>query len=265
MPMNSYLRTAFAANQIAEKIAMRYWRHALRIRSKSDERDLVTQADVAIDTAVREIVLKAHPSHQIISEELGGDNTPAEWQWIVDPIDGTINFTMGEPIFGISIALLRNGKPYLGVISFPAIGERYWAVAGHGAWVQRTGQPKRRCRVSKTRTIHDARFSMGFNVTRLSRQRFLRTFKGLTLEAAVARVHFCAVFDFMNIARGGMDFYVNYDIHIWDFAAAWCIVQEAGGHMLDITGRKLTVQDYSADTLATNGLLNREVVKRLTA
>lgn len=263
--MKTHLRTALAALDEAERIALKYWRNTLRIKTKSDARDLVTQADVACDHAIRKIIHAAFPDHDILSEELGDDKRTSEYTWVIDPIDGTINFTMGEPIFGVSIGLLHNGKPVLGAISLPAIGERYWAEAGRGAWVQRNGKAKRRCKVSSVARMQDARFSTGFNVTRLSRKRFLGKFATLTLEAAVARIHFCAVFDFMNIARGGMDFYINYDINLWDYAAAWCIVQEAGGHMLDINGKKLQGENRPTDTLATNGKIDKQILNRLRA
>lgn len=261
--MNNELRVAFAAADAAEKIALQYWRHALHIRAKSDERDLVTQADVKIDKTIRKIISASFPDHAILSEEIGGAKESAEWQWVLDPIDGTINFTMGEPIFGVSIALLHNSKPFLGVIAFPAIGERYWAVTGQGAWVQRTGEAKKRCHVSTKATVHDARFSFGHNVHEQSRKKFLKLFAPLLLEAAAGRLHFCAVFDFMNIARGGMDFYLNYNICLWDFAAAWCIVTEAGGHVLRMDGKPVTDKDYTVNTLATNGLLDRAVLQRI--
>jgi len=261
--MNAHLTTAFTAVSAAEKIALTYWRNTLHIRTKSDARDLVTQADLACDRAIRKIIHAAFPTHDILSEELGDDARVSEYTWVIDPIDGTINFTMGEPIFGVSIGLLHKGKPVLGMISLPAIGERYWAEAGRGAWVQRTGHAKRRCHVSSVSRMQDARFSMGFNVTQQSRKKFLRTFKPFLLEAAVPRVHFCAVFDFMNIARGGMDFYINYDINLWDYAAAWCIVQEAGGHMYDISGKSLTGTNKPTHTLATNGIIDKQVFASL--
>ncbi len=257
--MRNELDTAFSALSAAEQLALHYWRNTLRIRTKSDARDLVTQADVAVDRAVRKIIHTQFPAHDVLSEELGTSARTSDNLWVIDPIDGTINFTMGEPLFGVSIALFQHDTPVVAAISFPALTERYWAVRGGGAWMQHGTHRKQRCRVSRVSRIRDARFSMGFNVTSASRRRFLRSFSPLVMDAAVARLHFCAVFDFMNVARGGMDFYVNYDIHLWDFAAAWLIVEEAGGQMRTTSGKPLTMKD--TDIVAINDNIDRALFR----
>lgn len=252
--MTKELKTAIQAAHAAEKIALKHWRNKLTITTKTNWRDQVTQADLECDQAIRTIINNAFPDHDILSEEQSGDIHPSEWLWVIDPIDGTANFTMGEQIFGHSIGLLKNNQPYLGVISFPALQEIYWAEKGKGAWRRSYLSSNRgkaqRCRVSKNDKLKQCCFSTGFSYSNESRERFLDTVKPLLMNTSQMRINYCAVFDFMNVARGGMDFYINYNISLWDFAASWAIVKEAGGEMVTPQGKPITMHD--CDIIGTN-------------
>lgn len=258
--MSTVLRTAQEALHAAETVVMQYWRNNFTIDTKANARDLVTQADVAADHAIRGVIEQNHPDHLIYSEELGHASIDAEYVWVVDPIDGTINFTMGEPTFGISIALLHHQQPVLGMISLPAVGDRYWAERGKGAWMSHntTTTP---LHVSNIDTLSAARCSIGYNTGDSQRQRGATLIPKLIMAAGATRINYCFVFDAMNVARGGMDFYINLDGHLWDLAAAWCIVEEAGGAVLNTNGKPFQASDE--DILLTNGVITQPVVDAL--
>ncbi|MFC1597935.1 inositol monophosphatase family protein [Patescibacteria group bacterium] len=259
--MTKQLRTAFAAADAANKIALKYWRSNYQVKTKANYRDLVTTADLEINEALCKIIARAFPNHGIISEEAPATGTGQEYVWVIDPIDGTSNFTMGLPTFGVSIALLKNGQPHLGVVDFPALNERYWAEAGKGAFMKRGNARPIRCQVSNTNTLKQSNSSIGFCTSTKSRQRYINIIKKIFPKIKANRVHYSAVFDFCNVARGGMDFYLNYGIHLWDFAACWCIVQEAGGEMVNLKGDSPDLKD--ADILATNGQVTKQLLKIL--
>lgn len=260
--MTKQLKTAFRAADAARATALQYWRTNLSIDTKINQNDLVTKADLENNTLILDIIQKTFPDHDTFSEELDAKETGSEYQWVIDPIDGTFNFTMGQPIFGVSIALLKNNLPYLGVIDLPAVGERYWAEQGKGAWVQRDSEKKPRAlAVSSRDTINTSRWGIGFYPTTESRKRCLTILNQFLIEAQATRIHYCAVFDLANVARGGMDFYINIDFNLWDFAAGWCIVQEAGGELVNLDGTPATRD--SKNIIAANKIVTAEVVQKL--
>jgi myo-inositol-1(or 4)-monophosphatase len=259
--MTAALKTAFAAVDIGRKIALKYWRSDLAVRTKRNWRDLVTQADLEIDAAVRRVIRRQFPHHAIVSEELADQAGAADYTWYIDPIDGTVNFTMGEPIFGVSIGLLKAGEPVLGVIDLPALSERYWAAAGDAAWWRQGNQRAQRLRVSTVSTLKKSKYSFGFSYSDASRERFWRSFQRLLLSTEATRIHYSCVYDSMNVARGGLDFYINYDLNPWDSAAALCIVRAAGGAVVTPAGRPATVHDK--DIVVTNRTLTKSVLRAL--
>lgn len=263
--MNDMLKTAFAAADAGAKIAFSYWRKDIAIEKKADPRDLVTIADKKADAAIKQTIQDVYPDHYVLSEEGDTEIRDVEWMWVIDPIDGTTNFTMGQQNFGISIGLLHNGKPYLGVIDFPALGERCWAVTGEGAFRKDHLGPDAEkqipLQVSKTDVLTHARYSFGYYPEDTSVDRFLEWLPRLVKSTQATRINYCFVYDAMNVARGGMDFYLNLDNKIWDMAASWCIVQEAGGEMVNLDGKPITMRD--TDFLVTNGKMTNAVLNIL--
>ena len=134
----------------ADKIAMRYFRRELRIDRKPD-RTFVTQADTAVERTLREQIEHRYPQHGVLAEEFGDRNAKQETRWIIDPIDATHSYLRGIPIFATLIALERAGVMELGIISAPAMRERWHAARGGGAW-----SGKRRLHVSRVAELGDA-------------------------------------------------------------------------------------------------------------
>lgn len=174
----------------------------------------VTQADLAVDALIREAVEREYPTHGLLSEEssliYGGD----EFTWVVDPLDGTNNFANGLPLWGSSIALLRHGQPLLGVLDFPPIGQRYSAVLGQGAvW---NGRP---LRVPAPAELHGNHFLL-FDA---------RSYRLLDFSVRPkARVLGCAAYELAAVSNGVAAGSCEVLPKIWDIAAAWLVLSEAG-------------------------------------
>ncbi|MFH1426259.1 MAG: inositol monophosphatase [Candidatus Kerfeldbacteria bacterium] len=261
--MNKELQTAMKAADAASRIALKYWRKKNHVRTKTNWRDPVTIADVKADRAIRKMIKNKFPDHGIVSEEL--DDVEAtkqsEYVWVIDPIDGTMNYAMGLPTFSIAIGLLKNSKPVLGVIDHPALSERYWAEAGNNTLMKRGNKKPVRCTVSKTTSLKESKFSFGFSYTDASRKRFLKSFPGLVMKTAASRIHYCAAYDCTNVARGGLDFYISINLQLWDFVAAWPIVEGSGGEIVNLEGKPITIEDRSI--VATNKKVTHSVLKML--
>ncbi|HEY7132533.1 MAG TPA: inositol monophosphatase family protein, partial [Candidatus Limnocylindrales bacterium] len=133
--LEAWLALAQAACDEADAIARASFRRDLRISTKPD-RTFVTQADQAIERAIRERIRAAHPDHGLVGEEYGTEAGDAATRWYIDPIDGTHNFIRGVPLFGTLLAAERDGELQAAVISAPALHERWWARRGGGAWAR---------------------------------------------------------------------------------------------------------------------------------
>jgi len=235
----------------------------LLIESKPD-RTPVTDADRAVERLIRERIGAARPGDGILGEEFGieGDPEGRGRQWIVDPIDGTANFLRGVPVWATLIALAIDGVPAVGVVSAPALGLRWWAGRGLGAWVDRTdgphGDAPRPMRVSGVAAISDAYFSHGA----------IRLWEDLgrgeqlaAITREVWRDHGYGDFwQHMLVAEGLIDAAAEFDVQPYDVAAIAAIVEEAGGRFSDADG---TPGPWGGSALSTNGLLHDVFLDRL--
>ncbi|GAA2748707.1 inositol monophosphatase family protein [Amnibacterium kyonggiense] len=227
----------------------------LRIDTKPD-RTPVTDADRAVERAIRDVLAAERPDDAILGEEFGGGREPGR-QWIVDPIDGTTNFLRGQPIWASLIALAVDGVPVVGVASAPALGRRWWGATGLGAWAASLphGEPER-IRVSGVERLEDAFVS--YNAIRgWDDAGWLEPLLALTRRSWRAR----ALGDFwayMLVAEGQLDLAGEHDLKVYDMAALEPIVQEAGGRFTALTGEP---GPWEGTALATNGLLHPEAIE----
>ncbi|SJN32870.1 Histidinol-phosphatase [alternative form] [Microbacterium esteraromaticum] len=239
------LRLADAAD---EQSLTRFDAADLQVSLKAD-RSHVTDADLATERAIREILTAERPDDGIFGEEFGsvGDT---HRQWIIDPIDGTANFLRGVPLWGTMIALAVDGVPQVGVVSMPALDRRWWGAAGLGAWTATPDAP-RRLSVSDVDSLDDA--SVSFQ----SIAQWADAGKLPELLAVAERVWrdraYGDVFSYMLLAEGRIDMVAEFDVKEYDIAAAVPIVREAGGRMTSFDGAE-TLCALSA--LATNGTLH---------
>jgi myo-inositol-1(or 4)-monophosphatase len=231
--------------------------------------DPVTEADRAAEAAIIRTIRETYPDHAFLGEE-GGRQGDGPSTWLVDPLDGTFNYTRAIPWFAVSIALAREGRTQAGVILNTMRGEAYVAEAGLGAWTATLrdlpASPSawgdlalwRRLRVLSTARLDQATLSTGFPVSIADRRRNLEHFANLAPAAARVRAIGSAALSLAAIALGQMEGYWELGPHAWDFAAGALLVEEAGGRVTDFRGRPLDL--YGGQILATNGPIHDEIV-----
>ncbi|MCU0506919.1 MAG: inositol monophosphatase [Anaerolineae bacterium] len=206
------------------------------IQAKLGHFDIVTEADLASERFILSELKAAYPAYGIISEETNKGFSDAEWTWIVDPLDGTTNYSHGLPIYGVNIALAHNGYPVLGVTHEPANNRTYWALRGRGAW-QRNGNGETRLRVSSINELKSSVLATGFQYSRLDAGRARHTeFAILDNQTQSVRRMGAASMTMVWVAGGNLEAYWETGLKPWDFAPGWVMVDEAGGHLIEYDG-----------------------------
>ena len=236
------------------------WMGKTNVRYKG-RADLVTEADLAAQEVVRQIVLGSFPDHSFLGEEDSGGqpSSRAEYRWIVDPVDGTTNYAHGVPHFAVSLALERNGAPLVGAIYDPMLDECFTAVTGQGARLN--GRP---IHVSQTTELANALACMGFPADLKRDSPDLLVFLEAVFHCQGIRRTGSATLNFCYLAAGRFDAIWNFATKIWDVAAGALIVSEAGGVITDPDGGPFILEQpryIAAATPALHGQL-RELVAR---
>ncbi|TLF30740.1 inositol monophosphatase family protein [Microbacterium sp. 5K110] len=240
------LRLADAADAVA---MARFDAADLRIDTKPD-RTHVTEADLATERAIREILDAERPGDAILGEEYGTSGDTAR-RWVIDPIDGTHNYMRGIPVWATLIALSVDGVPQVGVVSQPALGRRWWAATDHGAWTNgRDGEP-RRIHVSDVDDIAHASISFQ-SIEQWDDVDLVPTLERLTRAVWRDRGYGDAL-PYMWLAEGRLELVAEFGVKEYDIAAIAPIVREAGGRFSAFDGSDRLDAESS---LATNGTLH---------
>jgi histidinol-phosphatase len=244
------LRFALELADAADALTLPRFRAVdLRIETKPDLTP-VTDADRAAERLLRERVERERPGETVFGEEEGDDGGTV--RWIVDPIDGTRNFLRGIPVWATLIALEREGRIVCGVVSAPALGRRWWAARGHGAW--RDGD---RIGVSGIATLAEATVSFSRSSLMGATER--------TLDVARRARHVQPFSDFwahLLVAEGALEVAFEHEMAPWDNAALQVIVEEAGGRFSDLSG---AARFDGGSAVSTNGLVHEKVLRLLSA
>jgi len=212
--------------------------------------DLVTQADLESEAAIRDRLQGAFPEHGFLLEEGGGIRPDAEWLWVVDPLDGTTNFAHGYPVCCVSVGLLHQGVPELGVVYDPLREELFWARRGGGAWLD--GRP---LAVSGRASLSEALLVTGFPYDIQTHPGDVVEVLGrFLLRAQAVRRDGSAALDLCYVAAGRCDGFWERRLKPWDTAAGAIIMTEAGGRVTRYDGSPYSV--FDPDILASNGLLH---------
>lgn len=231
----------------------------LVVTTKPD-RTPVTDADQAVERAIRALLAEHRPGDGILGEEFGAEGS-TQRQWIIDPIDGTAGFMRGVPIWATLIALAVDGVPVLGVVSSPALGKRWWASLGGGAWAsdERTPDaPATRLRVSGVDALADA--SLSYNsIQQWDQAGHLDSLVSLSRQVWRTRAY-GDMWSYMLLAEGHLDIAGEFDLKPYDMAALAPIVQEAGGMFTSVDGQPGV---WHGSALATNGLLHAATLAAL--
>jgi len=251
--LTDYLETAFEAAKKAGKIQREHLALPREVFFKGAI-DLVTDVDRACEEAIIRTIRHDFTEHGILSEESPAQISESPFLWVIDPLDGTTNYTHGYPCFCVSIALRKNGETILGVVFDPMAGNLYHAVRGGGAF--KNGAP---IEVSKTRQVTRALLCTGFPYdVGSSRRNNLREFNVMIQTAQGIRRDGSAALDLCRVAEGSFDGFWEIKLKPWDVAAGACIAEEAGGTVTSLRG---TPFDPFADTIAcSNGHIHGEIL-----
>ncbi|MDR2619640.1 MAG: histidinol phosphatase [Propionibacteriaceae bacterium] len=258
MEFTDDLRFAHLLADNADSISTKRFRSTdLRISIKPDH-TAVTDADRAVEEAIRKLLGTARARDAVHGEELG-DTGYGPRQWIIDPIDGTANYLRGVPVWATLIALMVDGVVRVGVVSAPALGRRWWAAEGEGAFMGKSLLNSNPIRVSAVDTVKDAFLSYS-ELGEWIKQGRGQQFVDLLRDAGRTRA-FGDFFSYMLVAEGSVDIAGEPELAIHDMAALDVIVREAGGSFTNLDGAPGV---FGPGALATNGLLHSEVVQRLS-
>jgi histidinol-phosphatase len=256
--LRDWLDFAMSCADLADELALQGSRRDLTIEEKADG-SFVTEVDRAIESTLRTRLQQRFPDHDIVGEEYGAALGSSSTRWYLDPIDGTHNFMRGVPLYGMLLAVERDGEIQVGVISAPALGQRWWASRGEGAWTVGGGRPeRRRMRVSARADLVEAQVLFR-SVTDMHASRVAAGFDAL-LPTVWRERGFGDFWGYTLVADGAAEAMMERDLGAWDLAAPWIVVEEAGGRITDFDGRR----SFSAgEGLATNGILHDVLLDRL--
>ena len=247
-----------ALAEAAGGIQLAYFRgDRLSIETKSNVYDVVTRADRESEELIAGMIAERYPDHAILGEEGGcRGNAASDWRWVVDPLDGTTNYSQGLPLFTVSIALQYRGETIVGVVYAPYLNELFTATKGGGAYLQYASREPERIRVGEKQTLATSVIASGFpydkdvnpdnnsdNVARI-----------IPYVRDVRRLG-SAAYDISCVAAGLLDGYWELALHEWDVCAAELILAEAGGVVCDLR------RDRGISIVAGNGAIVKEILK----
>ena len=255
MPHESLLTTARTiALRAGELARLRRSEGVAVAASKSSPVDIVTEADRETEALIRGLLADERPGDGFFGEESGSEDRGSR-RWILDPIDGTANFMRGVPNWATLIALEVDGVVAMGVVSMPAMGARWFAETGGGAWRQDHGADPRRISVSAVRELADASLSFQ-SIDQWRRAGYLNPLLALQEQVWRDRAYGDS-WSYMLLAEGLVDIVAEFDVKAYDLAAHVPIVREAGGRFTDIEGAETA---WNGSSLASNGVLHEAAI-----
>ena len=231
--LNIMIKAARRASQIINRAAQDI--EHLRITPKNYNNDFVTEVDKAAEAAIIEVLREAYPGYGILAEESGASaasDAGSDYQWIIDPLDGTTNFIHGFPQYAVSIALTYKGMPNQAVVYDVVRNEMFTASKGGGAYLN-----ERRIRVTKCSRMEQALLGTGFPFRNFDHaDAYLAVFKDLATRTAGIRRAGSAALDLAYVACGRFDGFWEFGVLPWDIAAGCLLITEAGGLVSDLSG-----------------------------
>ena len=246
-----YLEVATRAAKAAGEILLNGMKKDMHIRFKG-EANPVTIVDEQAEEKIISIIKKAYPDHDFVAEESQTEELGGDYVWIVDPLDGTTNYTHAYPLFCTSIALQIRGRVEVAVVFDPLHKELFHAVRGRGSYLN-----QKKIHVSNTKVLKQSLLGMGFYYG--YKKDSLVYFDHLILKCQALRRDGAAAIDLCYMAMGRFDAFWEFGLSPWDHAAGSLIVEEAGGKMTDFQGKRFSI--YQKETLATNPQLHKEILR----
>lgn len=256
MDLNRIMEVATDAAYKSANLLQSYFGSTYGI-SKKDAKDLVTEADTASERIIGDTIARAFPRHSILAEEGGLNRGSSKYRWLVDPLDGTVNFAHGLNIFSVSIAFEREGEIIAGIVLNPATGEFFSAAAGKGAHLN--GHP---VEVSTVDHFPDSFLVTGFPYDAVDHLDPLMTrFRACVAASQGVRRLGSAALDLCFLACGRFDGYWEENLKPWDTAAGALIATEAGATVTDFSNQPYHIE--KKEILATNGRIHHQMIPTL--
>ncbi|MCM2576139.1 histidinol-phosphatase [Streptomyces meridianus] len=252
------LRLAHVLADAADATTMeRFKALDLKVETKPDMTP-VSEADKSAEELIRSSLKRARPRDTVVGEEFGTEGAGPR-RWIIDPIDGTKNYVRGVPVWATLISLMVPAEggyqPVVGVVSAPALGRRWWAAQGGGAYTGRSLTSATRLHVSSVGRVADASFAYS-SLSGWEDQGRLDGFLDLTRDCWRTR-GYGDFWPYMMVAEGSVDMCAEPELSLWDMAANAIIVQEAGGEFTDLDGVR---GPGGSNAVASNGLLHQDLL-----
>jgi len=231
------------------------FRGTFAVAHKDGINNLVTEVDRQAEAVIIDTIRGAFPDHAIISEEEGTMMTDSPYKWVIDPIDGTVNFAHGIPLCCVSIGLQHGGELLLGAVYNPVMEELFFAEKGKGALLN--DQP---IYVSQKKDFERACLVTGFPYQwPETKEHPVRVFERFVLQGLPVRRLGSAAIDLCWVACGRFDGFWEYNLQPWDVAAGYLIVREAGGRVTNFRDEPADI--FDKETLATNGLIHEDMLR----
>jgi histidinol-phosphatase len=237
----------------ADAISLGRYRSSDLVVDTKPDMTPVTEADRGVEKELRRLIEAQRPGDVVVGEEFGSEE--GRWRWIIDPIDGTKNYVRGVPVWATLVALEADGEVVVGVASAPALGRRWWARRGGGAFVTGPGQPATPLAVSRVARVEDAHFAYD-SASGFEEYGLLEHYLAFGRRCWRSR-GFGDFWSHVLVAEGAVDVAVEPEVQLWDLAPLLVIVEEAGGRFTDLGGRR-TADGGSA--VSTNGLLHDDAL-----
>ncbi|MEO8166876.1 MAG: inositol monophosphatase family protein [bacterium] len=225
---------------------------------EGEERNLVSEIDKGAEEKIISIIKRKYPSHAILAEESGANDSRSDYKWVIDPLDGTTNFLHGLPIFSVTIGIEYKGEVVAGVTYDPNLDELFTAEKGSGAYMN-----GRRLSVTKTTRLIDSLLVTGFpyNIAE-NPENAIGHFVNFVVEGQGLRRLGSAAIDLAYVAAGRFDGFWEVTLNPWDMAAGVLLVREAGGRVTDFIGGDSSI--YKKQVLATNGSIHETMLQVLS-
>jgi len=256
--MEDIKNVLFKAAHDAGALMLERFHGRFEIEHKEGVNNLVTEVDTACEAIIIDLIQTHFPNHSILSEEDGATVQHSEYQWIIDPIDGTVNFAHGVPLCCVSIALKKNNEIMLGAIYNPMMDEFFFAEKGKGAYLN--GAP---ISVSTKADFNTAFLVTGFPYHYDATTDPLRVFSKLIKRGLPIRRLGSAALDLCWVACGRFDAFWEYYLNPWDLAAGLLIVREAGGSVTNFKGEQHII--FEPEMLASNGHIHADLLNELNS
>ncbi len=240
------------------KVLMEFFSKGMIIKDKS-ERDIVTDADEESEKTIIEILKKKFPNHNYYSEEIEDEDKQSDYTWIIDPLDGTVNFASKSPLFAISIGLKYKNEIILSVIYLPAFDELFVAEKGKGATLNNepiSVSSKKELRKSISSVSPGIKTEEKINAMKSTIGEIMPKSRSIIILGSTPMM-------LAFVACGRVDNYITYKSDVYNMAAGYLLVKEAGGKVTDFENNEFDISSKKLNVIASNGLLHKEILSSL--